>query len=289
MSNVIQMGGFDIETPEVAKQGKHIILYGDPKCGKTSTLDDPNMKVLVIDMEGGVEVLAGSANAKRLDVPEQARKKGIHQFEVVVQVIKAIEDGTIKGFDAYALDSLTQFEDVLKDYIATKYAPNRKRGETKKFGDSCQTDWGDLKHLITSTVKRVHALTKRRDKIIHWIWLAHVAKTKDAVTEQVVATKVQLQGGNTAEVVMSIVDGIFYMYNKPVTTELEGGRKVHDIERGITTRTMGIFVAGVRESKANRGSLPPAIKNPIWSEIFEKMGYVSAEDSTLVTTAATTE
>jgi hypothetical protein len=270
------LGGFDIEAPQIAKQGKHIILYGPPKSGKTSTLDDPNMKILVADLEGGNEVLAGSPNARIVNIQEHARKKGIHPFEAIVQFIMAIESGVIKGFDGYALDSLTQFEDILKDYIATKYAPNRKRGETKKFGDSAQSDWGDLKDLITRTVKRVHALTKRRDKVVHWIWIAHVAQTKDPVTEQAVATKIQLQGGNTAEVVMSIVDGFFYFYNRPYTVEVDG-KQVPEIERGIITKTVGIFVAGVRESKANRGSLPARIPNPVWSEIFEKMGYVEQE------------
>lgn len=271
----VTMGGFEITAPAEAVEGAHIILYGPPKSGKTSTLDDPEMKVLHIDLEGGSAVLAGGENVRRIDVPEEARKKNIHQFEVVVGVIKAVESGAIKGFDMYALDSLTQLETVIKDYIATKYAPNRKRGETKTFGDSAQADWGNLKDLITITLKRIHALTKRGPNSVHWIDIAHVGQTKDPVTEQVIATKIQLQGGNTAEVVMSIVDGIFYMYNKSRTiTPEDGGKPKVEVERGIITKPMGIFQAGVRESKHKTDHLPPVIQSPVWSDIFKQMGYV---------------
>jgi hypothetical protein len=50
------------QKPTKEESGIHSILYGEPKSGKTTTLDDPNMKVLLLDMEGGESVLAGSPN-----------------------------------------------------------------------------------------------------------------------------------------------------------------------------------------------------------------------------------
>lgn len=265
---VVQMAGFDIEVPTESHEGAHVILYGNPKTGKTSTLDDPRMKVLHIDLEGGSAVLSKANNVRRINVPEQARKRNCLQFEVIVDIIKAIESGELSGFDAYALDSLTQMEDVVKEYIALKYAPHRKREIQGKFG--AQADWGDLKDLMTRTVKRVHSLTKRGDKSVHWIWIAHVAQVKDSVTNQITATKIQLQGSNTAEVVMSVVDAIFYMYNKSIPSE--DGNTV-EIERGILTKQFGPYVAGVRVPKGE-DPLPPVIKDPVWSDIFEALGYV---------------
>lgn len=265
---------FQITSPAKAIEGADVILYGPPKCGKTSTLDDPKLKILHIDLEGGSAVLYGAENVSRINVPEEAQRLGLLQFEVVVQIIKAIETGELSGFDAYALDSLTQFEDCVKEYIVKKYAPNRKREIEGRFG--AQSDWGDLKDLITTTVKRVHALTKRGENSVHWIWIAHVAQVKDDVTERVVRTRVQLQGSNTAEVVMSIVDAIFYMSAYSVETE-ENGQKRVEVERAILTKPSGPYVAEYRVSKRmlEKGDvLPRVIKNPVWSDIFEALGYV---------------
>lgn len=260
---------YEIEEVAQAIEGCHAILYGKPKTGKTSTADDPVFKTTVLDLEGSTAVLSGAPNVRRINIPKIADENKMLQYEVLVQLIKDIELGKLTGSDLYMLDSITQFETIMKEYIATKYAPNRSREIVGKFG--AKADWGDLKDLITLTVKRVHGLTKRGEKSIHWMWTAHEGTSKDSITEQVTSTKIQLQGSNTSEVVMSIVDAIFYMYNKPIVRE-ENGKKINDVERGILTMPVGIYAAGVRQSK-RREPLPPLIKNPVWSEIFEKLGY----------------
>lgn len=260
-----------VTSPVEAREGCHAILYGPPKCGKTSTFDDPVFKVLHIDLEGSSAVLYGAPNVRRIDVPTIAAQTGLLQFEVLVDLVKAIEQGKLRGYDLYALDSITQFEAITKEYIAQKYAPHRAREIKGKFG--AQSDWGDLKDLITQFVKRVHSLTKRGKDSVHWIWTAHVNEVTDSITQQLVSTKIQLQGKNTAEVVMSIVDAIFYMYNKPIVIEEEGSKKRYEIERGILTRQVGPYVAGVRQSKRAE-PLPAKIIDPVWSDIFEKLGYV---------------
>lgn len=262
-----------VTSPAEAKEGCHAILYGKPKTGKTSTFDDPKFKVLLIDLEGSTSVLQGAPNVKRLDIPTIAKRTGLLQFEVLIDLVKSIEQGKLKGYDLYGLDSITQFETVVKEYIVKKYAPNRRREIEGKFG--AMADWGDLKDLITQFVKRVHGLTKRGSESIHWIWTAHVAEEKDDITEKTIATKIQLQGRNTAEVVMSIVDAIFYMYNRSVEIE-ENGKKQNEVERYIFTQQIGVYVAGVRQSKRSE-PLPAMIKDPIWSDIFERLGYTKQD------------
>jgi hypothetical protein len=250
---------FEIVKPSETSEGIDVILYGPPKVGKTSTLDDENFKVLIIDLEGGSAVLSEATNVDRIPV---------NDYETLIEVFKAIENGDLIGYDLYATDSLTQFEVLVKDYVARKYAPNRKREIQGKFG--AMADWGDLRDLITKTVKWIHGLTKRGDNSIHHMWIAHVVEEKDEITKQITRTKIAIQGGNTADVVMSIVDAVFYMYNKSIPSE--DGKSV-EIERGILTKPAGYFVANARQSK-KRDPLPAKIVSPVWSEIFEQLGYV---------------
>lgn len=256
--------------PAEAIEGHDGILYGPPKVGKTSTLDDPNFKVLLIDLEGGSAVLSEAENVTRIDVPDMARKLNITQFEALQQIWAAVENGKLGGYDLYASDSITQVESVVKEYVAVKYAPNRRREIVGKFG--AQADWGDLAYLITGLVKAIHGLTKRGEKSIHHLWIGHVKEQRNEITNQLEATKVQLQGSTTADVVMSIVDGVYYMDATPVVVEHEG-KKYNKIERSILTRKVGAYTAATRQSKKKK-PLPAKIADPVWSEIFEQLGYV---------------
>lgn len=255
--------------PAEAVEAFHGILYGDSGTGKTSTLDDPDFKVAHFDLEGGSSVLQGAPNIVRWDIPEIAKKTGKHEYEVLNELGAAIRSGMFKDFDMVGIDSLTRYQEVVKDYVATKFAPNRKREIIGKFG--AQSDWGDLMDLMTRTFRAFHTLTKRGKDSIHIMWIAHVGKEFDEVTNAVVRTKVALQGSQTPDIVMSVVDGFFYMYNRPV---LDAEKKATgEIERGITTRTMGVFSAKARQSKRME-ALPVRIVSPVWSEIFAKLGYV---------------
>lgn len=252
------MCAFQITKPAQAVEGFHGILYGNPKTGKTSTLDDPNFKVLLIDLEGGSAVLSEADKVDRIAVTS---------YEQFIEVMTAVENGELNGYDLYAIDSYTKFQDMVMEYVATVYAPRRSREIQGKFG--AMADWGDLKQLLVKTTNWVHSMTKRNEKSIHVLWIAHVAEVKDEITKALVATKIQLQGGSTAEVVSSIVDGLFYMYNKSIQNE-DGSV---DIERGILTRPIGAYMANARQSK-KRDPLPAKIVSPVWSDIFKQLGYV---------------
>jgi hypothetical protein len=252
--------------PADIKEGFDGILYGAPKSGKTSTLDDDHLKVLLIDMEGGSSVLGGAKNVKRLSVPAihkhlQQSQPDITKFEVLQGIWADIEDKKLTGFDLVASDSFTNFETIVKEYVVAKYAPKRKREIAEKFG--AQSDWGDLRTLIIGFVEAIHDRTKQGADSINHLWLAHSMETKNEITKAPDPTKIMLQGSSTADVVMSIVDGLFYM----ITSESDG-----KIQRGVYAQPNGHIVAATRQSKRET-PLPKFIKDPKWSVILYKLGY----------------
>lgn len=254
-----------VTDPAEANEAFHGLLYGESGTGKTSTLDEDNMKVLVIDLEGGTAVLQGAPNVKRIDVPQAALKTKKLRMEVFMEIGKAIEQGKFLEFDMIAIDSLTVFEDMVKEFVALKYAPNRRREIQEKFG--AQADWGDLKDIIVRNLRWFHSFTKRGDNSQHVMWLAHVSKEVDEDSRKLIRTKVQLQGSTTADVVMSVVDGYFYMYNANKKTD----SGAIDVERGILTKG-AVYAAKARQSK-RQDALSDKIVSPVWSDIFSKLGY----------------
>lgn len=250
--------------PSQVREGFHGILYGDPKTGKTSTFGDCGFKVLLADLEGGSAVLDGCENVDRMP---------IEKWEDMIELGKGIRQGffQIEGekipfdWDLVVIDSISRLQEICKEYIAHTYAPNRRREIQGKFG--AQADWGDLRSLLTGMVKGFHSLTKRGEESVHIMWVAHKANVKDPLVEtKVIATKIQLQGGDTAEIIMSYVDGMFYMLKAP---HKETGEMVY----GIFTDTSGVNVAGVRQPKKAE-KLPKFIQNPHWQDIFTQLGYI---------------
>ncbi len=246
-----------ITKPSQIKEGIHAVLYGKPKTGKTSTADDPKFKVLIADMEGGTAVLSDAKNVDRVAI---ATLEDFNEFTTIVQRGYFEKQGDFK-YDMIVIDSISRLQELVKEYVAKVYAPNRKREINGKFG--AMADWGDLRDIIINIIKTWHTLTKRGENSVHALWIAHEGVTKDELTEQPLTTKIQLQGKDTADIVMAHVDAIFYMFNK-----------VEDrvIKRGVLTQNAGIYQAGVRQPKG-REPLPVAIYNPVWSDIFEKLGY----------------
>lgn len=251
-------------------EGMHAILYGLPKSGKTTTLGECGYKVLLADAEGGSAVLEGAGNIDR--VP-------IESWEDLIELGKAVRQGYIDlgngekfilDHDVIALDSLSRIQDLCKEYVAKHYAPNRRREITGKFG--AMADWGDLKEQELGLVKAFHSVTKNGDKSKHVIWIAHETKIMDDVTEKAIGTKIQLQGKDTPDIIMSVVDALFYMA-KSVRVDPE--TKEQSVQYGVLTEQSGIFNAAVRQSKFNKNSkkLPPVIFNPHWKTIFETLGY----------------
>lgn len=261
------------QKPVKTESGIHSILYGDPKSGKTTTLDDPNMKVLVLDLEGGDSVLEGSPN---VDI---VRIKSVEHLNAYLELIKAgkwlnyegklvpLEHGLI------AADSFTALCEYVKDYVVRVVAPNRQR-EIKegdpvvRFG--ARSDWGNYGSILVDIMKYVHALTKRGDKSINFKWLAHKDNKYENpnVETLVTGTQIKMQG-SSVPIVMSVVDAIFYMnkgeIKNPKTQEV-------GTYYWIQTETIGITEAGVRQSKRAE-KLKSKIFNPVWSDIYTQLGY----------------
>ena len=252
-----------IKKPSESAEGFHGILYGEPGTGKTSTADDPKFKTLLLDLEGGSSVLS---EANKVDIIL------IEKWEDLIEAGSSIKKGyfeTSEGkidcdYDMIFIDSITRLQDLCKEYVVRVVAPNRRREVQNKF--SAMADWGDLKELIVGVTKSFHALTKRGEDSIHVVWIAHKDVNKDDVTGNVTSTKIQVQGGNTSEILMSITDGVFYMFKK---TDTEDKTK---IMYGVLTDTQGVFSAKTRQSK-KREKLPSVIYNPVWSEILNTLGY----------------
>ena len=247
-----------ITKPAEIREGFHGLLYGKPKTGKTSTADDTKLKVLVADLEGGTAVLSDAKNVDRVAIENFEQFK---EFTEMVQRGFIEKEGDLK-YDLIFIDSISRLQELVKEYVAKTYAPTRKREIQGKFG--AMADWGDLRDIMLSAVKAWHSITKRGTKSFHVMWIAHEAVIKDEMTEQAISTKIQLQGKDTADIVMAHVDGIFYMFNK---AEEDG-----TIKRGILTQNAGIYQAGVRQSK-HKQPLPNVIYNPQWSDIFTQLGY----------------
>lgn len=261
------------QKPIKTASGIHSILYGDPKSGKTTTLDDPNMRVLVLDMEGGDSVLEGSPN---VDI---VRIKSVEHLNAYLELIKA---GTWLNFEGkivplehglIAADSFTALCEFVKDYVVRVVAPTRQR-EIKeglpavRFG--ARFDWGNYGSILVDIMKYVHALTKRGDKSINFKWLAHKENKYEhpSIETLVTGTQIKMQG-SSVPVVMSVVDAIFYMnkgeIKNPKTQEV-------GTYYWIQTDTVGITEAGVRQSKRAE-KLKTKIFNPVWSDIYTQLGY----------------
>jgi hypothetical protein len=187
------------------------------------------------------------------------------------------ENGKIVPFDygLVAADSLTRLQDLVKDYVVRVVAPSRQREKTDKKIDPIQrfgarSDWGDFGQIMKDVTKFFHNLTKRGEKSINFMWLAHRDNKYEnpMIESQVTGTQIKMQGGSVAEV-MSIVDSIFYMNKGEIKNNKTGETNMY---YWIQTDRVGIEDAGVRQSKRDE-RLPVKIFNPVWSDIFEKLGY----------------
>lgn len=257
-------------TPKPAvrpKEGFHSILYGDPKAGKTYTLDS-RIRTLVLDLEGGDAVLNGAEN---VDIVPITSLEQLNAYAELLNQNKWISpEGKVEPLPhkLIAIDSITRLCDMVKYFIVNTLVPNRKREVAKVFG--AQSDWGNFATIIVDLVKYFHNMTKRGDKSLNVMWLAHrdnKYENPNAET-QVTGTQIKMQGSGVP-VVMSIVDAIFYMQKMEKTNKETKETKTHYF---IQTDKVGIVEAGVRQAKRDE-RLPKYIENPDWYEIFKTLGY----------------
>lgn len=243
------------------KTGKSIVLYGPPLVGKTSTLaNDTGSRICLIDLDKNSTVVEGSDNVTII---------GVDTFEEYLSVKEGVDRGVweIPGtkdklkmdFDYYVIDSFTRMEELIKAWVATSYAPNRKREIADKFG--AQTDWQDLQDREIQEVRDWQAMTKRANNPIYVLWIGHDMQVTNEVG-QAVATQLMLQGKYAAPRIGSAVDAMFYMF------KMQNPKNPDEVARGIYTLNHGIIQAEARVNPNRRHEIPKVIWNPKWSEIF---------------------
>lgn len=244
-----------------------MVVYGAPFCGKTTSLADPNMKVLLGDMDHNTSPLDDAANVTIYP---------INQFEDYLVFKESVQRGyfEINGkkipcvdYDIIALDSFTRFEELVKSWVARVYAPVRSREIKGKFG--AQTDWDDLQSREVQEVRDWQAMTRSHG--FNVIWLGHDMAVNNEVTKQAQRIQLALQGKYASPRIMSAVDAIFYMSKEQVDDKDRPGKK--KIIRGLYTQQEGIIQADARMSIEKRAQLPHFIPTVEWSRILPFLGW----------------
>lgn len=245
---------------EARPEGRQIILYGPPFVGKTTTLADPGIRVLLGDMDH---------NTSPLDEADNVTIYPIDSYEDYLTFKESVERGyfVIEGkkvpctdFDVIAMDSFTRFEELIKEYIPRVFAPNRSREIKGKFG--AQTDWDDLQRHEVQEVRDWQAMTRSHGFCV--IWMGHDMSMHDDLTKQVARIQLALQGKYASPRIMSAVDAIFYMQK----VEKEG-----KIIRGAWTQQFGIVQADARLPIGKRAALPAYIPKLEWSKVLPYLGW----------------
>lgn len=254
---------------QVAKgEGRSIIIYGAPFAGKTTYLADPECKVLLGDMDH---------NTTPLDHADNVTIYPIDSFEDYLEFKASVKRGYFiidkekipcEDYDAIALDSFTRFEELVKRYIATAYAPNRKRDISQdRFG--AQSDWDDLQKIEVSEIREWQSLTRTMG--FNVLWLGHDMAMREDPNAETRVTRIQLalQGKFASPRIMGAVDAVLY-FDKKTTKD--------GIQRLIYTQQQGVIQTDVRLPVEKRMKLPaiiPVEKMPL-SKVLPYLGYQKA-------------
>lgn len=220
-----------IKKAEALNAPKSMLIYGDPKTGKTwlaaSAAEVEELSpVLLIDIEGGASAIA--RDWKDVDV---IAVDSHEQLEAVLDGLLTTEH----KYKTVILDTLGVAMDRAEKFFEAK---PENRGN--RFGK-----WGDLKEWVTQTARKLHAAPFLS------IMLAHAQDEKD---EQTGAVKiVPMLSGSSKNTLPAIPDIIGYM-----TGEIaEDG-----IHRVLYLQSSERLVSG------NRFGLPGALPDPSMKKII---------------------
>jgi phage nucleotide-binding protein len=225
--------------------GIKAILYGASGVGKTTqvkTLVDSGYKVLVISAESGLLSL-GQTDVDVIDltVDERGDKvKPENRFENLVKAYNFLETGKHK-YDTIVLDSLTEINQVLLEYLRTKY-PDAK--------NTLQM-YGENSLVMNKMVK------KFRDLPYNVILIALESLEKDEVGRRFIVMDLV---GKVANGIPPLFDEVIYMF-----IEEKGDRKF------LTNKTEKLM-AKDRSGRldqvevAHLGNLLNKIRKPITKE-----------------------
>lgn len=259
--------------PEARAEGRSIVAYGPPFVGKTTSLADPDVKVLLCDMDH---------NTSPLDDADNVTVYPIDDYEGYLEFKTSVERGYFvidkkkipcEGYDIIAFDSFTRFEELIKSYVRRVFAPNRKREIAEKFG--AQSDWQDLQDMEVQQVRDWQSMT--RTKGFNVIWIGHDMTLFENPNAESMATNIRLalQGKYASPRIMGAVDAVVY-FTKFTAPSKEDPKKM-EVVRGVYTQQHGITQADVRLPVEKRKALPTFVKEPKWSKLLPYFGYTKLE------------
>lgn len=268
--------------PEQRKEGRSIVAYGPPFVGKTTSLADPDVRVLLADMDHNTSPLDDAENVDIFPIDSYedylvfraSVERGYFMMDKNgVFVLQGVQKIEMQEYDIIAFDSFTRFEELIKRYVRETFAPNRKRELAEKFG--AQSDWQDLQDIEVQQVRDWQQLT--RTKGFNVIWLGHDMTLYNDPNAESRATHIQLalQGKYASSRIMGAVDAVVY-FDKISVQSKEDPKKT-EIVRGMYTQQVGIKQSDVRLPIEKREKLPTWVPNPKWSKILPYFGYTKAE------------
>jgi hypothetical protein len=268
--------------PEQRKEGRSIVAYGPPFVGKTTSLADPDVRVLLADMDHNTSPLDTAENVDIFPIDSyedylvfrESVERGYFMMDkngfFVLQGVQKIE---MQEYDIIAFDSFTRFEELIKRYVRETFAPNRKRELAEKFG--AQSDWQDLQDIEVQQVRDWQQLT--RTKGFNVIWIGHDMTLFNDPNAESRPTHIQLalQGKYASSRIMGAVDAVVYFAK--VSRPSKADPKVMELVRGMYTQQFGITQADMRLPVEKREKLQNFIPNPKWSKILPYLGYTKPE------------
>ena len=223
-----------IKKAEQLNTPKTILLYGDPKGGKTWLANSASelaelSPVLLIDVEGGASAIA--RDWKDVDVINVETHE---QLEAVVSSITSQEH----KYKTIIIDTLGVAMDR-----AEKFFGEKPENKNNRFGK-----WGDLKEWTTQTVRKLHSAP------FLTILIAHAQDEKD---EQTGAIKiVPMLAGSAKNTLPAIPDIIGYM----TAENTEAG-----VKRVLYMQSSDRLVSG------NRFGLAPKMYEPTMKKIIDEI------------------
>ncbi len=148
-----------------------LLLFGDPKTGKTSLAETAPGPRLILDAEGGTDWLASeTVEWDPLDGPPPKPKKGqsvvvhVTDWELLERVNNWLQKGK-HPFRSVILDSLTELQKQAKRAVSDK-------------GMRIQ-DWGTLYDKMDPVLREIRDLTKAKDSPVECVVIVALSNVKD--------------------------------------------------------------------------------------------------------------
>ena len=203
--------------PAKSTNPKYLILYGLPKCGKSSSVAQLENN-LIIDLEGGTTFIDAMSIQCRT----------INELGEAAQAIRAKNEEVGKNFYKHiTIDNATRLEDICLSFAAQLYKKT-ELGKNWKGDDVTTLPRGAGYKYLRDAVKKVIDMFK--DLCDEFILIGHV---KDSIIEkdgeEVTAKEIDLVG-KLGKIICGLSDAVGYMYRK--------GNETHISFKGGTDETI---------------------------------------------------